>query len=157
MGFSMGVGIMRGLHLIATFGFAGWLAVAPAVAAKPAPPQTQTQTQTRPPGAKACIDNQSIDGHQAEDENTLIFTVGRQSYRNHLRTRCPGLMRLNSFGGLETETQGSQLCEGDTIRVFDTQGVRAVGLGAYPRCALGWFEPIPPSTRMPEPVKPPKR
>jgi hypothetical protein len=98
---------------------------------------------SRPPGAKACIDSQSIDSRQAESADTLLFSVGRTTYRNHLRTECPGLMRLNSFDSIATEQTGSQLCEGDTVRIFDPTTVRAVGIEGYPRCVLGWFEPIP--------------
>ncbi len=137
-----GVAIMRGLRLIVggAFGVVGTLAAASAIAA-PVP---------RPPGAQSCIDGRSMSGQRAEDEETIIFTDGLRTYRNHLRTVCPGAMRLNSFGSLEAEMQGTQLCEGDAIRVFDPYAARTVGIEAYPRCVLGWFE------RVPNPPRPPR-
>lgn len=108
--------------------------------------------EPRPPGAQSCIDSQHFDGHSAEGKDTILFTSGLRTYRNHLRTACPGIEKLNSgFGGLETEPWGSQLCEGDFVRVFDTSSVRAVGIQAFPRCVLGWFEPVP---NPPRKVKP---
>jgi hypothetical protein len=99
---------------------------------------------SRPPGAVSCIDSQSIGSRQAEDAGTLLLGVGSRIYRNHLRTACPGLMRLNDgFATLITETQGSQLCVGDSIRIADSTGIGAVGAQAYPRCMLGWFELLP--------------
>ncbi len=111
----------------------------------------------RPPGAQSCIDSRTMGGQHAEDAETIVFSDGLRSYRNHLRTVCPGVMRLNSFGSLEAEPQGTQLCEGDTVRVFDPYGVRTVGIEAYPRCVLGWFEPIPKPPKSPKTPKTPKR
>jgi hypothetical protein len=109
----------------------------------------------RPPGAVSCIDSQRYTGHRSDGKDTIIFTSGLRTYRNHLRTECPGVEKLNStFGGLATEPWGSQLCEGDFVRVFDTTGVRSVGLQAYPRCVLGWFEPMPNEPRQSKPSKP---
>ena len=97
----------------------------------------------------------TIDRIKGDDLFTIIFTSGLRTYRNHLRTECPGVEKLNStFGGLATEPWGSQLCEGDFVRVFDTTGVRSVGLQAYPRCVLGWFEPMPNEPRQSKPSKP---
>src|SRR5262249_3638496 len=94
---------------------------------------------SRPAGAQGCIDSRYIDGQRAEDENTILFTIGSRAYRNHLRTTCPGLLRLNRLDSLEMEpSMGSQLCEGDRVRVFDPWSVRAVGIQAYPICVLGW-------------------
>jgi hypothetical protein len=106
---------------------------APALAA-PAP---------KPPGAVSCLDPRNIDGHEADGDDAILFHVGKKTYRNRLASACPGLSRLNNFGALETEPMGgSQLCEGDSVRILDQQGVRSVGVSAYPRCRLGWFEPV---------------
>jgi hypothetical protein len=99
---------------------------------------------SKPPGAVSCIDSQTIDSRRAEDTNTILLGAGSRTYRNHLRTACPGVMRLNDgFATFITESQGSQLCEGDSIRIADSTGIRAAGAQAYPRCILGWFEPVP--------------
>lgn len=131
--------------LASACGVVGMLVTASAASAAP---------QSRPPGAQSCIDGRSASAQRAEDSRTIIFSDGTRTYRNHLRMECPGAMRLNSFGSLETEPKaGTQLCDGDTIRVFDPDGVRSVGIEAYPRCFLGWFEPVP---KAPKPPKPPK-
>ncbi len=135
---------MRELRPVLGGALVGMLAVTSAVAA-PAP---------RPPGAQSCIDSRTMSGQRAEDAETIIFSDGLRSYRNHLRTACPGVMRLNGYGSLETESQGSQLCEGDTIRVFDPYGARTVGIEAYPRCVLGWFEPMPKPPKAPKTPRP---
>ncbi len=104
---------------------------------------------SKPPGAVSCIDSQNIDSRRAEYANTILLGVGSRTYRYHLRTACPGVMRLHDgFTTLITETQGSRHCEGDSIRIADSTGIRAVGAQAYPRCMLGWFQPLP---------KPPRR
>lgn len=108
---------------------------------------------SRPPGARNCIDGRTMSAQGAEDTRTIVFSDGMRTYRNHLRTECPGAMQLNSFGSLETEPQGTQLCDGDTVRVFDPYGVRTVGILAYPRCVLGWFEPVPKAAKPPKPPK----
>jgi len=99
----------------------------------------------KPPGAVSCIDPQRIDGKSAEGDDTIIFHVGSKTYRNRLASACPGLARLNTFASLETEPWGSQLCEGDSVRVFDQDEARTTGLAGAPRCRLGWFEPIQPT------------
>lgn len=133
---------MRGWHPV--LGVVAALAATSAVAAP----------ESRPPGAQSCIDGRSATAQRAEDTRTIIFSDGMRTYRNHLRTECPGAMRLNSFDSLETEPKaGTQLCDGDMVRVFDPEGARTVGIQAYPRCVLGWFEPVP---RAPKPPEVPK-
>jgi hypothetical protein len=101
---------------------------------------------SRPPGAQSCIDPRLIGSRTAEGDATILFRVGPKAYRNHLRGPCPGLSRLNNFGTLETEpTGGGQLCEGDTVRVLDPNSMHGLGINAYPRCLLGWFEPVTPA------------
>jgi hypothetical protein len=96
------------------------------------------------PGKVTCIDSQLITNREAEGDDTIIFTTNRQRYRNHLRTVCPGLYRLNQFNALQTELHGSELCEGDIVRVFDPNSMlRPMN---NPACVLGDFEPIPPAS-----------
>ncbi len=99
---------------------------------------------TKPPDAISCIDSQHIDGQSADGDDAILFRVGPKTYRNRLASACPGLPRLNNFGGLATEPWGGQLCKGDSVRVFDRDSVRTVGIDAFPLCRLGWFEPVPP-------------
>jgi hypothetical protein len=99
----------------------------------------------KPPGAVSCIDPHQMGGSTAEGEDTILFHVGTKIYRNRLASACPGLSRLNSFGTLESEPWGGQLCRGDSIRVLDPREARVVGLAGAPRCRLGWFEPVPPA------------
>lgn len=99
--------------------------------------------QGRPAGAKSCIDSPSIDSRRAEGDDTILFSVGSKTYRNRLRGVCPGLARLGNTAGLATELHGGQLCEGDTVRVFDRDAVRTTGIDTNPRCQLGWFEEVP--------------
>ena len=103
----------------------------------------------RPPGTIACIDPQQKQGTSAEGDDTIIFHVGNRTYRNRLDSACPGVERLNTFSSLETEPFGGRLCQGDTVRIFDSQAARGVGIAAYPRCRLGWFEPVPPPAKRP--------
>jgi len=100
---------------------------------------------SKPAGAVSCIDPHQMEGTSAEGDDTIVFRVGSKTYRNHLASACPALSRLNSFGSLATEPWGSQLCRGDSVRVFDQNEARTIGLMGAPRCRLGWFEPIAPA------------
>ncbi|PXA85935.1 hypothetical protein DMC47_36080 [Nostoc sp. 3335mG] len=97
---------------------------------------------SKPTGAISCIDAQRIEGQSAEGEDTILFRVGPKTYRNRLASICPGLSRLNSFDSLETEPWGGQLCQGDSVQLFDPNSIGPLGANG-PRCRLGWFEPVP--------------
>lgn len=71
--------------------------------------------------------------------------IGGNVYRNHLATVCPGIERLGDLAvvAITSGGEGSRLCRGDRVRVFDPVEARATGLQSYPECVLGEFTEVP--------------
>jgi hypothetical protein len=98
-------------------------------------------------GTERCISARQISARRITGPRTLEFEVGRFTYRNDLPDLCPGLANRTSFGALQLEVDGSEICAGDSFRAFDPIEARAVGAAAFPRCRLGAFTRLEPSGR----------
>lgn len=71
--------------------------------------------------------------------------IGGTIYRNRLATACPGMERLGELAVVAVTSggEGSRLCRGDRVRVFDPVEARATGIRSYPECVLGDFAEVP--------------
>ena len=98
-------------------------------------------------GTERCISARQISARRITGPRTLEFDVGRFTYRNDLPDVCPGLANRTSFGALQLEVDGSEICTGDSFRAFEPVEARAVGTAAFPRCRLGVFTRLEPSSR----------
>lgn len=86
-----------------------------------------------------CVNTSSIDRTRVLDDRTILFFMrGRRVYRNYLPRKCPGLEREQR---IMYKTQGSRLCDIDTITVLEEWGGR---LTPGFTCPLGAFIPITP-------------
>ena len=87
----------------------------------------QAQSQER-----RCVTTSRIRHTSRSSDGTFIdfHMLGRRTYRNTLRSRCPGL-RHHAF---RYRSRSGQLCRGETIRVLRTGAV----------CVLGSFTDITP-------------
>ena len=111
-----------------------------AAPADPAAPAAQAAA-----GQVNCIVTDQIVSRRPEGPRSLRFEMaGGSVYRNSLPGRCPALERASDLDVLTLELQGGQLCSGDSFRVVDPAGARAVGIRAFPECRLGAFVPVEP-------------
>lgn len=84
-----------------------------------------------------CLSTSSIDRTRVLDDRTILFFMrGKRIYRNYLPRKCPGLEREQR---IMYKTQGSRLCDIDTITVLEEWGGR---LTPGFTCPLGSFVPI---------------
>ena len=81
-----------------------------------------------------CVNLNTLGNATPVGDRILIYTQGALRYRNDLRFDCPGLGRDDDI--LVTEPFGSQLCDGDQVRLVD----RFTGMQG-PVCRLGMFVP----------------
>ena len=97
-----------------------------------------------PPGSVRCIDPARIIGRRAQRPNSIIFVMaGGTTYRNDLIGACPGVRRSTPSSIVQIDRSGGFLCMNTQVRVFDPVEARGVGMGAFARCRLGRFTPIP--------------
>ena len=107
-----------------------------------APVDGETDYVSRAPAANAvgpaqsCIDTQRIRSQTVQDDRTIDFKVGRQVYRNTLRTPCPGL-RIND--GITYQTYNTKLCSPEIVYSLQTIGGN---LSRGAGCSLGEFVPV---------------
>jgi hypothetical protein len=96
------------------------------------------------PGAVRCIDPHQIVARYPERPNALVFEMtGGITYRNDLIGACPGVARADGNSIIQIEPAGTLLCANDSARVYDPVEARGVGPGAFARCRLGAFTPVP--------------
>ena len=90
----------------------------------------------------SCISLASVAGRRVVGADTLLFeTAGPNDYRNRLASHCPATQRIGTSASVALlDVQGSQLCAGDRVRIFDPLEDR---VAAAPTCRLGNFEPVP--------------
>lgn len=121
-----------------TFGIAA-LGLA-ACTAQPPPPPPAAQM-----GAQAsCIDlKQVVARHVLPPDSVLFEMSGGITYRTDLVGGCPSAARADANSIVQTESQGTQLCENDHIRIYDPVEAKATGSGAFPQCRVGRFIAVP--------------
>ena len=86
--------------------------------------------------AVSCIDTQRVRSQTVHDDRTIDFRVGRQVYRNTLRSPCPGLRVRDA---ITYDTYNSRLCTPEIVYTLETFGGE---LRRGAPCSLGEFVPI---------------
>lgn len=105
-----------------------------------APPATQAPAVAG--AGPNCIPLDQVVTRRVGGPAALDFEmIGGTIYRNQLATACPGMERLGDLAVVAVTSggEGSRLCTGDRVRVFDPVEARATGLQSYPECVLGDF------------------
>lgn len=125
---------------LAALGLAGCMADEPVYGpGAAADPEAQARLAERLEGyvarpAQACVQQRDLEGNTPIDEDTILFRGrGDTLYVNELRSRCAG---MEPWHAIRARTVGTNLCEGEIIRVFDP--ATSVSRGS---CALGQFIP----------------
>jgi hypothetical protein len=111
-----------------------------ACTAQPAPPPPPVAAQ----GAQvSCIDlKQVVARHVLPPDSVLFEMSGGITYRTDLVGGCPSAARADANSIVQTESQGTHLCENDHIRIYDPVEARATGSGAFPQCRVGRFTAV---------------
>jgi len=126
-----------------TIAFAGLLAIGIGPAIDDGGAEQKAAEKTG--DSRACIPNGSIVARVVEDEQSLRFELlGGRGYRNRLSAPCPGLRQAgNGFGALGFELNGSNLCQGDLLRVVDPSRGETMTIRTASACPLNAFERLP--------------
>lgn len=101
-------------------------------------------TEALGPSAR-CIPSDQIVSRQLAGADAVDFELlGGAVYRNQLASACPGLDRLGKLGVVAVTSggEGSRLCQGDRVKIFDPVESQATGLASYPECLLGDFHRV---------------
>lgn len=111
-----------------------------ACTAQPPPPPPAA-----PLGAQvSCIDlKQVVARHVLPPASVLFEMSGGITYRTDLVGGCPSAARADANSIVQTESQGTQLCENDHIRIYDPVEARATGAASFPQCRVGRFTAVP--------------
>jgi hypothetical protein len=115
------------------------MGLAACTAEPPAPPPVAGQ------GAKvSCIDlKQVVARHVLPPASVLFEMSGGISYRADLIGGCPSAARADANSIVQTESQGTELCENDHIRIYDPVEAKATGAASFPQCRVGRFTVVP--------------
>lgn len=109
-----------------------------ACTAQPPPPSAPMGAQV------SCIDlKQVVARHVLPPDSVLFEMSGGITYRTDLVGGCPSAARADANSIVQTESQGTQLCENDHIRIYDPVEAKATGSGAFPQCRVGRFMAVP--------------
>jgi hypothetical protein len=115
------------------------LGLAACTAQPPPPPPAMAQG-----GQVSCIDlKQVVARHVLPPASVLFEMAGGVTYRTDLVGGCPSAARADSSTIVQTESQGTQLCRDDHIRIYDPVEAQATGSGAFPQCRVGVFTAVP--------------
>ena len=115
------------------------LGLSACTAQPPPPPPAVAQ------GAQvSCIDlRQVVARHVLPPASVLFEMSGGMTYRTDLVGGCPSAARADANSIVQTESQGTQLCENDHIKIYDPVEAQATGSGAFPQCRVGRFTAVP--------------
>jgi hypothetical protein len=114
------------------------LGIAACAAQPPAPPPAVAQ------GAQvSCIDLKMVTSRRVLPPASVLFDMAGVTYRTDLVGGCPGAARANSSSIVQTESQGTQLCENDHIKIYDPVEAQATGPGSFAQCRVGKFTAVP--------------
>ena len=106
-------------------------------------------TSAPPPLASAgaqvnCIDLKLVSSRRVLPPAAVLFEMtGGISYRNDLHGSCPSAARADPSAIIQTESQSTQLCRDDRIRIYDPVEAKATGARSFPKCRLGSFTAVP--------------
>lgn len=91
-----------------------------------------------------CIDLKQVVARRVLAPSAVLFEMaGQISYRNDLQGSCPSAARADPSAIIQTESQSTQICRDDRIRIYDPVEARATGARAFPACRLGSFTAVP--------------
>ena len=115
------------------------LGLSACTAQAPAPPPAVAQG-----GQVSCIDLKLVTSRHVLPPSSVLFEMsGGITYRTDLVGGCPGAARANASSIVQTESQGTQLCEDDHIKIYDPVEARATGSGSFAQCRVGKFTAVP--------------
>ena len=116
--------------------FAG---LAACTAQPPTPPPVAAQ------GAEvSCIDLKQVVARRVQPPASVLFEMsGGITYRTDLVGGCPGAERADASTIVQTESQGTQLCRDEHIRIYDPVEAKATGARSFPACRVGAFVAVP--------------
>ena len=115
------------------------LSLAACTAQPPPPPPAVAQG-----GQVSCIDLKQVVARRVVPPASVLFEMtGRTSYRTDLVGGCPSAARADANSIVQTESQGTQLCENDHIKIYDPTEAKATGTEAFPQCRVGKFTAVP--------------
>jgi hypothetical protein len=104
----------------------------------PAPPVAAQGAQV------SCIDLRQVSSRHVLPPSSVLFEmVGGITYRTDLVGGCPGAARADPSAIVQTESQGTQLCRDDHIRIYDPVEAKATGSGSFAQCRVGVFTAVP--------------
>lgn len=110
-----------------------------ACTAQPAPPPPAVAQG----GQVSCIDLKLVTSRRVLPPASVLFEMaGTTSYRTDLVGGCPSAARADANSIVQTESQGTQLCENDHIKIYDPTEAKATGTGAFPQCRVGKFTAV---------------
>lgn len=91
-----------------------------------------------------CIDLKLVTARRLLPPSAVLFEMtGGVSYRNDLVGSCPSAARADPSAIIQTESQSTQLCSDDHVRIYDPVEARATGARSFPICRLGTFKAVP--------------
>ena len=105
-------------------------------------------TAAPPPLAAAgaqvnCIDLKLVTARRVLPPSAVLFEMAGVAYRNDLQGSCPSAARADPSAIIQTESQSTQLCRDDHIRIYDPVEAKATGARSFPICRLGTFTAVP--------------
>ena len=123
---------MRLIAATMALGLAGCTAQPP-----PPPPAVALGAQV------SCIDLTLVTSRHVLSPASVLFEMsGGVTYRTDLVGGCPGAARANASSIVQTESQGTQLCENDHIKIYDPVEAQATGPGSFAQCRVGKFTAV---------------
>jgi hypothetical protein len=91
-----------------------------------------------------CIDLSQVTARRVVAPASVVFEMsGGVAYRNDLQGTCPGAARASGLEIVQTETQSTNLCRNDHIRIYDPVEAKATGAQSFASCRVGSFTAVP--------------
>jgi hypothetical protein len=90
-----------------------------------------------------CIDLKQVSGRRVLPPSAVLFEMTGVAYRNDLQGSCPSAARADPSAIIQTESQSTQLCRDDRVRIYDPVEAQATGARSFPECRLGAFTAVP--------------
>jgi hypothetical protein len=113
-----------------------------ALAACTAQPPHDPAMATQAAGPR-CIDLRLVSNRHVLPPSAVIFETSGGDYRVELQGSCPSAARATANEIVQTESQSTQLCTDDHIKIYDPTEAKAVGTGPFPQCRVGRIVAVP--------------